>query len=123
MTVWHYPRCTVVNVVDADTVHVDMDLGQDIWIRRRSVRLVGIAARELSEPGGKEARDYLRQLLPVGTQVEVMSTGWDKFAGRVDGVVYLDNCNINDRLVEEGWAARWDGRGPQPEPAWPREAA
>ena len=120
MTVWHYPRCTVVNVHDADTAAVDVDLGMEMWVRHRAVRLAGIAARELSEPGGKEARDALATILPVGTLVEVMSTGWDKYAGRLDGVIYLGGQDINQLLVDQGWAVPWDGRGTQPKPVWPR---
>lgn len=123
---WTYPKCFVDNVYDGDTITVNMDLGQDMWVMRRSVRLVGIAARELREPGGKEARDALAALLPAGTLVSVESTGWDKYAGRIDGVVTFQPkpdwswANVNQLLVQMGWAASWDGKGPQPKPAWPR---
>src|SRR5574338_1717535 len=120
VTVWIYPRCTVVDVHDGDTLFVDIDLGQDLWVRRRSVRLSGIAARELSEPGGKEARDFLRSWLPTGTLVSVESTGWDKWAGRIDGVVHLpDSGTVQQRLLDAGFAAVRDGRGAQPKPPWP----
>lgn len=120
MTVWTYPRCTVVDVHDGDTLSVDIDCGQDIWIRRRSVRLAGIAARELSEPGGKEARDFVRSWLPDGTEVCVESTGWDKYAGRIDGIVHLpDSWTVQQRLLDAGFAAVWDGKGAQPKPPWP----
>jgi endonuclease YncB( thermonuclease family) len=127
VTSWTYPKCFVEGVYDCDTITVNMDLGQDMWVMRRSVRLVGVAARELREPGGIEARDALRGLLPIGSRVMVQSTGWDKYAGRIDGVVThlgpLDNgpaVNVNQLLVQLGWAVPWDGKGPQPKPAWPR---
>jgi endonuclease YncB( thermonuclease family) len=117
--VWHYALCTVLDVHDGDTLAASIDLGQDIGVSRRSVRLAGIAARELNTPGGPEARDYLAQLLPPGTAVSITSTGWDKYV-RIDGVVYLGEQNINQLLVTAGWAVPWDGNGAQPKPAWPR---
>jgi endonuclease YncB( thermonuclease family) len=120
MTVWAYPRCYVVDVHDGDTIMVDIDLGQDMWIRRRSVRLIGIAARELREPGGKEARDFLASLLPTGTLVEIESQGWDKFAGRIDGTVFITPMQVvNNEMLRAGYAVPWDGRGSQPKPPWP----
>lgn len=116
--VWRYALCTVLNVHDADTLFAEIDLGQDLDVRRRSVRLAGIAARELKTPGGPEARDYLAQLLPPGTAVSITSTGWDKFV-RIDGVVYLGEQNVNQLLVDTGWAVPWDGNGTQPKPVWP----
>jgi endonuclease YncB( thermonuclease family) len=41
----------------------------------------------------------------------------------IDGVVYLGGQNINQLLVDQGWAVPWDGRGPQPLPPWPRQVA
>lgn len=118
---WIYPSCTVVDVHDGDTVRVDIDLGQDLWIMKRAVRLVGIACRELSDPGGPEARDALAELCPVGTRVRLDSRGWDKYAGRIDAVMYLpDQRTVQSVLIDEGWAAVWNGRGAQPKPPWPR---
>jgi hypothetical protein len=93
LTHWTYPRCVVVAVHDGDTISVDIDLGQDMWVKRRSVRLSGIAARELREPGGKEARDALTGLA-LGANVLIDSIGWDKYGGRIDGLVYLADGSL-----------------------------
>lgn len=121
MTTWTYPRCIVTGVHDGDTLSVDIDLGQEIWIRSRPVRLAGIAARELRLPGGKEARDHLAALLPVGTVVRVDSQGWDKYGGRIDGsIVRLpDGMDVSAAMVADGYAVDWDGKGAQPLPPWP----
>lgn len=120
---WNYPRCLVVEVHDGDTLSVDMDLGQDIWIKDRPVRLTGMACRELSEPGGVEARDFVRGLLPVGSEVWVESTGWDKYGGRIDGWVRLVHeglyTTVQNLLIEAGYGVYWSGRGRQPKPPWP----
>ena len=122
---WNYPACTVVSVYDGDTIRVDIDLGQEMWVMNRAVRLFGIAARELHEPGGIQARDFLRSLIPPGTPVSVESTGWDKYAGRIDGLVNrvtpegLVVLNVQDVMVKQGYAVLWDGKGKQPKPPWP----
>jgi len=122
VTVWSYPLCTVLDVHDGDTVKVDIDHGMGIWSRGVLVRLVGVAARELRDPGGPEARDHLAGLLPVGAQVHVDSHGWDKYAGRILGVIFLPvGGTAQEEMVASGYAAVWkDGRGKQPQPPWPR---
>lgn len=120
MTVWTYPACVVVGVHDGDTIEVDIDLGQDLWVRRRAVRVFGIAARELAAPGGREARDHLAGLLPLGTAVRVESIGWDKYGGRIDGrVLTPDGLDIGVKMIADGYAAPWNGSGRQPLPPWP----
>lgn len=120
MRTWIYPCCTVLDVYDGDTIRVDIDLGQDVWVRRRTVRLAGVAARELRDPGGGEARDHLAALLPPGTPVLIESTGWDKYAGRIVGLVHLARVGlVQDQLIAAGYAVTWDGRGRQPAPPWP----
>lgn len=99
---------------------MDIDYGRDTWALRAVVRLLGIAARELSAPGGREARDHLAALLPVGTVTRVDSHGWDKYGGRIDGMVWLpDGSSVASRMIADGYAVAWDGKGKQPLPPWP----
>lgn len=90
-----------------------------------SVRLLGCAARELADPGGTAARDWLRGLLPAGAPVVLGTVKPDKYGGRVDAAVWYEALpgavvNLADTLIREHWAAPWDGRGAQPKPPWPR---
>ena len=39
--VYNY-KCTLVKVVDGDTIDIDLDLGFDVWLRNQRVRLYGI---------------------------------------------------------------------------------
>lgn len=114
----------VWDVIDADTIDVLTDLDVfDQWLMRR-FRLLGCNAREPHEPGGKEAREHLAGLLPRGTQVGVTSVKLDKFGGRYNAIIRLpDGRDLVSVLAEEGWVARWNGRGPKPVPAWPRVGA
>ena len=127
MSLFSYPGI-VQSVHDGDSLHIDLDMGFGMWNRGVAkskpgmlVRLAACNARELSEPGGTEARDALAALLPVGTQVQVLSLGWDKYGGRITANVLLPNRrDLAALLVNQQWAAAWDGRGERPLPPWPR---
>jgi endonuclease YncB( thermonuclease family) len=117
-------------VRDGDTVYVWCDMGYDTWrytkLRIMASPKMGIACRELSKPGGKEAKDYMIGLLPPrtypdeGTTFIVYSYDWDKFAPRIDGDILLYNGRLTSELmIESGYATAWDGKGKQPLPAWP----
>lgn len=115
-----YPGSLVLDVVDGDTVRVFCDLGGDIWWKVLC-RLDGIAARELNEPGGPEAQAYLATLLPTNSVVIVRSLRWDKYAGRIIGIITrtTDGLNVAMQMVNDGYAMPWNGRGAQPKPLWP----
>lgn len=54
--------------------------------------------------------------------MRIVSVKPDKYGGRY--LAHVDLAGVGDiaeLLVAEGWAVPWDGRGPQPEPPWPRE--
>lgn len=112
---------TVLSVHDGDTIRADADLGMSIWYRNQSYRLAGLNARELAMPGGPEAGDNLAAILRPGTTVTLTSVKPDKYGGRYDAVITLeDGTVLNDWLIEQGWAAPWNGKGAAPVPPWPR---
>jgi hypothetical protein len=99
---------------DADTGLFRVDRGNrdySVW----SVRVLGCAARELADPGGPEARDWLRMLLPVGTPVVLTTAKPDKFGGRIDAHVWFQAvggpADLTEVMIGAGWAARWNGTG------------
>lgn len=97
-------RGTVDLVHDGDTIDIALDVGFDITIYAR-VRVFGINAPELSTDAGKAARDYARSLLPVGEQVSVISHGWDKYGGRVDGeILFGAGDNFATAMLDSGHA-------------------
>ena len=120
MSSWNYPRATITNIHDGDTVTADVDLGFDTT-RTANVRLLGCNAIELSKPGGKEAQANLAGIMPIGTVIALRSVKWDKYGDRVDGAITLPNGqDLVTLLINTGWAAAWDGVGTAPIPAWPR---
>jgi endonuclease YncB( thermonuclease family) len=115
-----YPGSIVLDNHDGDTARIQLDMGFDIsW--KVSCRLHGIAARELAEPGGREARDHLTGIIPAGTLVDVLSVRYDKYSGRIDVVLFLsaDHTDVGAQMIRDGYAAPWDGKGAQPKPPWP----
>lgn len=114
----------ISKVHDGDTVEVQCDLGFDTW-RITRVRIRGIATRELSMDGGREARDFLASLLPgrsypTEATCIVYSYKWDKYAPRIDGDILLYNGRlISELMIESGYASPWNGKGTQPIPEWP----
>jgi endonuclease YncB( thermonuclease family) len=119
VTVDYLYNAQVLDVHDGDTLTVSCDLGFNCFARW-PVRLVGINARELDMPGGKEARDHLTQLCPVGSRVTVTSVRWDKYGGRILGIVETPQVgSLAGRMVGDGFAVPWNGNGTKPVPPWP----
>ena len=106
----------LVSVYDGDTCRLDCDLGFGVWYRT-TCRLASINAIELHQPGGPQARDHLTQLLTG--PLTVRSLGVDKYGGRFDGIITANGQDVAQRMVADGYAAVWDGKGPRPAPPWP----
>lgn len=127
---------TVLSVHDGDTITLsirlrrsrgkDTDFGfhfyrENGWlVLHAPIRLLECNARELGEPGGPEAGDHLRTLLPAGTQVTIRSVATDKYARYDAAVTLADGTDLVTQLVADDWAAAWDDKGPRPLPPWPR---
>ncbi len=106
-------RARVASVHDADSVRLDVDLGFGIWTAKRAFRLAGIDAPELGTPEGLAARDWLRALLPVGSQLIAITQrdAGDKY-GRMLATLYLPDepiWSVNEQLIESGHAKPYDG--------------
>lgn len=130
LTLYVY-AATVVSVHDGDTLVVDVDQGFHEWLHDAHLRLAGVSARELSMPGGPEARDNLAALLPAGSRVLIRSAKGERdpadtmsFDRYVITVQLPDGRDLAALLVAEQWAVWWDGRSrPIPYPPWPRTLA
>ncbi len=122
------PAPEVVNAVvegwhDGDTVNVWVHRGGSDY-SRWAVRLRGAACLELREPGGVDTYVHLAGLVPTGSPVVLLDPDEDKYGGRKLATVVVDlghgSVDLVELLIADGWALPWDGRGPQPKPAWPR---
>lgn len=80
--------------------------GDTIALGGTHIRLQGIAAPEIREPGGPESRDWLRRLL-AGEMVRCEPDGtrtWE----RVVAVCYVRGRDIGEALVAAGMARDCD---------------
>lgn len=111
---------TVTHVQDGDTVHVavvDALLSVPVVL---AVRIAGVNANELAEPGGPEARAALVGLLPVSTLVTLRHVHPDKYAGRILAqVITGGGVDVGPWLIGRGLAVGWNGTGPKPKVPWP----
>lgn len=120
---------SVNEIHDGDTIYAFIDHGCGIWNHGHAVhgvglRFIGMNARELSEPGGPEARDFLATLIKPGDYIKITSEDWDKYDNRIDVAINLPGIgDLATYLIEQQWAAAWDGTGPRPVPPWPRTVA
>jgi micrococcal nuclease len=99
-------QCTIVRVVDGDTVDVDIDLGFDTWRCGERIRLYGIdtpecRARDAEEKAaGFLAKGFVEEALHVGATYRLQTKEKGKF-GRYLGTIYLtDDTSINAALGE-----------------------
>ena len=100
-------EAVIREVLDGDTVDVDIDLGFDIWLRDQRVRLNGIdtpesRTRDLEEKKfGLLAEARLRQLLPTGSKKVLHSYGRGKFGRILGDFMVSDDKSVVDALIEE----------------------
>ena len=104
----------VLRVVDGDTIDAMVDLGFDIWTKKR-IRFLEIDApetrtRDLEEKAkGIVCKERVVELLNANdNKAELISHGVGKY-GRVLGVIKIKSHreSINDILVSEGLASKY----------------
>jgi micrococcal nuclease len=99
-------RAKIISVYDGDTVTALVDLGFGIT-NKIKIRLKGINTPELrgaERPRGLVSRDFLREkILDKDIIVETFRDKKGKY-GRYIGTLWLDEENINELLVEQGYA-------------------
>jgi endonuclease YncB( thermonuclease family) len=110
------PVYTVVSCNDGDTCKLRSPDNTQI-----KVRLAGIDAPEMGkkskkkkkegQSGGKEAKDFLNSLV-VGKTVTLKSYGTDAY-GRNLAEIIINNQSANLKMVAEGWAEVYRGKGPR----------
>jgi len=115
-------RGKLERVVDGDTIDALIDVGFDIWVKKR-IRYKGIdtwesRTRDLAEKAkGLEAKARNKELLievsAKSGYFRLKSYGVGKY-GRVLGEIFIQDANgvemnINDTLVTEGHAYVYDG--------------
>jgi micrococcal nuclease len=88
---------TVVSTGDGDTLRVQR--GND----RVTVRLACVDSPERKQPTGQEASARLKQLLPVGTPVQLRVVDRDRYQ-RLVAEVFKNGQSVNLQMVRDGAA-------------------
>jgi micrococcal nuclease len=110
---YEYRVKKVTNVVDGDTIDVEIDLGFDVSFNSR-VRLAGIDTPESRTTDkaekvlGLEAKEYLKSKIKDAKLVVIKTEKPDSSEkyGRILGWLYVDGntISINDQMIEDGYA-------------------
>ena len=115
----HTYRCTILKVIDGDTVDVDIDLGFGVWMRKERVRILGIDTPEsrtrdkVEKVYGNLAKEFVKDYLAEGSTqtLQTEKDGTGKF-GRIlgkflvydhqtDSEMHLGNIMIREHLAVE----------------------
>ena len=105
-------KCKLDRVIDGDTCDALIDLGFDTYVKKR-LRFYGVdtwesRTRNLEEKKkGLAAKDRLKELLSSDTFI-LQSHGVGKY-GRCLGELFVDDVNVNKKLIEEGHAVEYHG--------------
>ena len=112
-------RAQVINVVDGDTVDVDIDLGFDIILRDERVRIIGIDTPEsrtrdrveklFGNLASKRVKELLEGDVVLCTQLNKDGEDMRGKFGRVLGDFKIGDKLLTEILVEEGYAVAYHG--------------
>jgi len=106
----------VIKVYDADTITIASKLPYDASpMYRLSVRLNGIDTPEIKGKGVSEeekeaakiARDYVSNLV-LNKVIRLENIQSEKY-GRILADVYISDINLNELLIKERYAVKYDG--------------
>jgi micrococcal nuclease len=110
---YEYHVKKVTNVVDGDTIDVDIDLGFDISFSSR-VRLAGIDTPESRTTNkaekvlGLEAKEYIKSKIKDAKEVVIKTEKMDSSEkyGRILGWLFLDGSkvSVNEQMIADGYA-------------------
>jgi micrococcal nuclease len=110
---YEYHVKKVTNVVDGDTIDVEIDLGFDISFSSR-VRLAGIdtpesRTKDLAEKKlGLESKEYLKSKIKDAKSFVIKTEKMDSSEkyGRILGWLFLDGSivSVNEQMIAEGYA-------------------
>jgi endonuclease YncB( thermonuclease family) len=98
-------KAKINRVVDGDTVNLTIDLGFRLTYTA-NCRLAGINAPEMNTAEGKASKEWLSGYLVTDLPFDITSTGLDKY-GRPIVELFFNKMSINQKMVEEGYAAKY----------------
>jgi micrococcal nuclease len=114
-------NCTIIRVVDGDTLDIDIDLGFGIIMTGQRVRVAGIdtpesRTRDLVEKQfGLASKKRCEEILPVGSK-QVLLSRLDRSGdvergkfGRILGDFQIGDTTFTEIMLSEGYAVPYNG--------------
>lgn len=116
-------KAFIRNIIDGDTIDVDIDLGFGVWIQDQRVRLYGIdtpesRTRDLTEKlFGLAAKNFVISKLPISsTQVLKTFVNGDgdnvrgKFGRILGDFIIEDDKTLVNTMIAEGYGVVYNGQ-------------
>ena len=107
----------IIKVVDGDTIETRLNLPEPL--NKVYIRIIGIDTPESNflakcvkeKEMGIAAKEFLKEYLKNEKNMIVKDYKWDKYGGRIDGIVYIGNVNINELMITKHYARPYTGQG------------
>ena len=99
----------VVKTIDGDTIKVDLRGEKDLFGKNISIRFRGINTEELRSKSNRAygAKEYVKYSIEKSSCVSLKNCTRGKYF-RLVCDVYLDNVNLNQELLDNGLADKYD---------------
>ncbi len=94
-------KAYLLEVIDGDTIWVDIDLGFNTWTMQK-LRLRGINAKALETAEGQSAKDYIEACLNQCKFIAIKTYYRDKFTRYLADVFFIKRETDLTKIVEEG---------------------
>lgn len=110
----------VMSVYDGDTIYVNVESVPDIFGLNVGIRLRGIdtpevrstcpteAHRLMERDKAYAAKEYLRERIFTAKRIVILNMSRDRYF-RIDADVYIDGVNVNQEMIDKGFAISYDG--------------
>lgn len=105
----------LIKVIDGDTVIADIDLGFDIVLKSQIVRLNNIdtpeihSDDEIEKKQGLISKQKLTELIINKSIILFVEKNYKDKYGRILGTIFVATININDYLIQNNYAVKYDG--------------
>jgi len=110
----NYP-IDLIRVVDGDTIIADIDLGFDIVLKSQTIRLNNIDTPEIhsddefEKKQGVISKQKLSELIVNKSIILYVEKNYKDKYGRVLGTIFVSTININDYLIQNNYAVKYEG--------------
>ena len=119
----HEYKCTMLRVVDGDTVDVDIDLGFGVWLKNQRIRFYGIDTPESRTSDAEEkkyglaAKAFVQNHLPKGGKSTLITHKdavgkYGRILGefRVHDTVTGTDVILNQMMIERHYGVAYHGQ-------------